>query len=162
VSLFLLGLGLILGAGVSAVFARDSTRGSSDLLYDALLIVGCGACAIAAEQVLRSGVAASASVATTMPGGRWIIGIDALSAVFVIAVVGVGLACAVVGVHDRPRGVTRGSAWFTQLTFAVLIASMVLVAAARTIVVFLSAGEIMAITSYLLIVTRHEDADVRR
>lgn len=162
-TLFLIGLGLVLAGGVTAWILRD--RGGA-ALYQALVAAGCATAATDAVRVLASGVAVSDTIRTTIPGGDWRIAIDALSAVFLVAVLGVGAVCAVFGTHDlasaRQPNDRHGASGFPQAAFAVLLASIALVVVAHSVVVFLAAWEVMAISSYVLIVTHHEEADVRR
>ena len=162
VMVFLAGLALILAGGLSAATIRH--RAAADALYQTLVIVGCATSAAAAARLLASGGRASFVVQGAMPGGAWIIGIDALSAVFLIVILAVGAACAIFGTHDQAleRDAGRRDTWFTQISFAVLLVAIALVVAARTVVVFLGAWEIMAISSYVLIVTHHDEADTRR
>jgi formate hydrogenlyase subunit 3/multisubunit Na+/H+ antiporter MnhD subunit len=168
-TLLLLGLGLILAGAMSTVVTRRSRR-LADVLYQSLVVAGCAISAVAAARVLTTGAQTSIAIRSAMPGGDWQMGIDALSAVFLLAVLGVGAMCAVFGTHDlarehegqREAGEADRSTWFTQLAFGVLLAAIALVVVARSVVVFLGAWEVMAISSYVLIITHHEDADVRR
>jgi formate hydrogenlyase subunit 3/multisubunit Na+/H+ antiporter MnhD subunit len=162
VSVFLTGLGLIFAAGLGAAVLRR-TR-AVDAVYQILLIIGCIVAGAGAVRVLASGTSVSLAIHGSMPGGDWVLGIDALSAVFLLVILGVGGACAVFGTQDlaKERAAGRSATWFTQLSFATLLASLALVVAARTVVVFLGAWEVMAISSYTLIVAHHEDQNVRR
>jgi hydrogenase-4 component B len=162
VSVFLTGLGLIFAAGFGAAILRR-TR-AVDAVYQILLIIGCIMAGAGAVGVLASGTSVSLAIHGSMPGGDWVLGIDALSAVFLLVILGVGGACAVFGTQDlaKERVAGRSATWFTQLSFATLLASLALVVAARTVVVFLGAWEVMAISSYTLIVAHHEDQNVRR
>lgn len=155
-TLFVVGLGLMVAGGIAAA----ATQRRAAALYQGLVGAGCFLAAIDAARVLATGTSMSIAIPAAMPGGDWRLGIDPLSAVFLLAVLGVGAACAVFGTHDLAR--ERRPAGFSQLAFAVLLAAIALVVAARTIVVFLAAWEVMAISSYLLIVTHHEESDVRR
>jgi len=162
VIVFLVGLAMILGGGLAAAVVRRPQ--AADLLYQVLVILGCATSATAAARVLASGDRASLVITGAMPGGDWIIGLDALSAVFLIVILGVGAACAVFGTHDQAieREAGRRRTGLTQFCFAALLAAIAMVVAARTIVVFLGAWEVMAISSYLLIVTHYGDSDIRR
>ena len=167
-TLFLVGLALIVAGGMSAVATLRARPATGDVLYRLLVVVGCAVAASDAVRVLLSDHSVSVSMRATVPGGDWIVGIDALSALFLLAVLVVGAMCALFGTQDlaRERELhperARRSMWFTQLAFAVLIAAIALVVAARSVVVFLGAWEVMAISSYVLIVTHHEESDVRR
>jgi hydrogenase-4 component B len=151
VTLFLAGMGLILAGGLVARGGRA---------YQALVVLGCAVALADTVPVLASGVERAASLAAALPGGDWLIGIDRLSAVFLLPVLVVGALCAMFGTRDlakeaHPHG-------FTQAAFAVLLVAIALVVTARAVVTFLVAWEVMAISSYLLIVTHREHADVRR
>jgi hydrogenase-4 component B len=164
VNVFLSGVGLILAAGIGAALIRGARARAGDAVYQILLIVGCITAGAAASRVLAFGAPVSLTIHGAMPGGGWVLGIDSLSAVFLLVILGVGGACAVFGTQDLAgeRAQGRRATWFTQLSFATLLAAIALVVAARTIVVFLGAWEVMAISSYVLIVAHHEEENVRR
>jgi formate hydrogenlyase subunit 3/multisubunit Na+/H+ antiporter MnhD subunit len=111
-------------------------------------------------RVLVSGIPVTLTIPATLPGGAWVLGIDALSAVFLLTILGVGGACAVFGAHDLAR--ERGPSGLSHVAFSGLLTAIALVIAARSVVAFLIAWEVMAITSYLLIVRHHEELEVRR
>ena len=165
---FAVGLALILAGGMSPALARHSDRARGDLLHRLFVVLGCAVASFAAARVLAAGVPQSFALPSAMPGGSWVWTIDPLAAVFLLVVLGVGAMCALFGANDlaleasgHPATVPH-AAWFTQLTFAVLLLALALVIAAGSVMVFLGAWEVMAISSYVLIITHHESADVRR
>jgi hydrogenase-4 component B len=160
VTLFVSGVGLLVAASFCAIGIRRGPM--ARWLYQVLVVAGCVTAATDAVCVLVLGAPVSLAFTSTVPGGAWRLGIDPLSALFLLAVLGVGAACAVFGTHDQPRPSIPLSGRVSQLAFAWLIGSIALVVAARSVVVFLGAWEIMAISSYVLIVTDHERAEVRR
>ena len=160
-TLFIGGLVLIVVGGLSHALLPGVAVRARDVIYQTFLISGCAIGAAAAVFALVTGTPVATTAFGSMPGGGWALGIDALSAVFLVAVLGVGATCAVFGIHDVLEDAAqshRSSPFFFALTLAALAA----VVAARTVFTFLTAWEIMAIGSYLLIVTHHESADVRR
>ena len=160
-TLLVAGLALIVVGGSSHALLRGLSVSVRDVVYQTFLIAGCALGAAAAVLVLATGTPVDTAAFGSMPGGGWALGVDALSAVFLIAVLGVGAMCAVFGVHDVLGDAAhshRSSPFFFALTLAALAAVVV----ARTVFTFLTAWEIMAIGSYLLIVAHHEIADVRR
>ncbi len=161
-TLFLLGLGLLLAAGVSAIASPPTSTARS--LYQGLSIAGCIAAAIDAVRVLARDAPVTVSLSSTLPGGDWRLALDPLAAVFVLAVLVVGGACAIFGTHVRETDEAGDArpAGVTQLGFMVLLVAIALVVTAASVVAFLGAWEVMAISSYVLIVTNHEKADVRR
>jgi hydrogenase-4 component B len=157
VTLFFAGLAVLLIGGVTAAVFERRTAGQT---YQLLALGGLAAAAVSPARVLITRSPIAAEMPATLPGGSWHFGIDALSAVFLLVVLGVGAACVVFGTQDLAR--TQRRHGFTQLAFATLLAAIALVVAARGVVTFLAAWEVMAIASYVLIVTEHAHADVRR
>src|SRR5439155_23998642 len=84
------------------------------------------------------------------------------SSVFALVILVVGLACSLFGTFYLAAEDAHGPVWFAHLSFAVLLVALLLVVSAHGVVVFLIAWELMAIGSYLLIVTDHDEAEVRR
>lgn len=158
--LFLAGTALILAGGVSAVMMRRAGQAARNAVYSSLVVVGCAVAALDAARVLVTGVPRELTVPSALPGGDWTLGIDALSAVFVLAVLGVGAMCALFGTRDLAR--ERRAQAVPQFAFAVLLAAIALVVTAGSVLVFLGAWEVMAISSYALIVTHDEDRQARR
>jgi hydrogenase-4 component B len=98
----------------------------------------------------------------SLPGGDWVIGIDGLSAAFVVIISVIGSTNAVFGdaymrAGAEPRVVQQANA-----IYALLFATLLVVVTAQSTLLFLCAWEAMAITSFLLIITEHEDPQVRR
>ncbi len=157
---FLAGLALIVAGGVGAVLGRRTNAG--ERAYALLLVAGCATAAVDVLRVLRNGTSLEVAFEGTLPGGRWVVGLDPLSAVFLAVILFVGAACALFGTRYLAAERPRRSTGFPRLAFALLVAAIALVVAARAVVLFLLAWEVMAISSYLLIVTDHEHAEVRR
>jgi hydrogenase-4 component B len=89
-----------------------------------------------------------------------LLGLDPLSAFFLVPVLVLGALAAVYGrtyllAYKKSLG-AAASAW------CVLLAAMVAVAIARSTVLFLVAWEAMTLASYVLVTFEHEHADVRR
>jgi formate hydrogenlyase subunit 3/multisubunit Na+/H+ antiporter MnhD subunit len=96
-----------------------------------------------------------------VPYGEIALGLDALSAFFLLIVYGVGLAAAVYGAaYLAGEGTHRrlGPPWFF---FNLLFASMVVVILARNGVLFLVAWEVMALSSFFLVTFEDDKAPVR-
>ena len=156
-------MALLLVAGLALIIAggATSTRGWNRA-YKALVLSGCAMAAIAPIAVLTTGGSVMLEIPAATPGGAWIVGVDALSAIFLLVILAVGAACAVYGAGYIARTHTAHAPRFAHLAFAVLVASIALVVVAHSVVLFFIAWELMAISSYVLIVTEHERADVRR
>ena len=159
-SLFLGGVGLLLTAALASLLFRE--RSSGEKLYLILVAAGAIVASIPAVQVLLGHAPFLLRWRAGVPGGDTVLGLDLLSAVFLLTVLGPGLAsaCYGAGYLDRERG--ERAVWFNHAAFAALLAMLALVVVARSALFFLSAWELMALGSYLLIVTEHERPAVRR
>ncbi len=161
-AVFFSGLAVLLAGGFAApTLGRRSTR-TADRVFALLSVAGCAMLGIAALHVLAGGDAWEVRATAATPGGAWVFGLDALSAVFVLAIAVVGAAAAVYGVGYLAGEHPQGRASRTHAVVAWLVAALTLVVTARAAVPFLVAWELMAIASFLLIVVEHERADVRR
>ena len=153
-SLFFLGLALVLTGGLAALRSLTLFR----LLVAAGCLVGC----VPAFAVLAGGAPGRLSIPVHVPGGPWVIGIDALSAWFLLIVFGVGATSALYGASYLGRGHDPGRASRAHLVLAFLLVSLALVVTAAAAIPFLAAWELMAIWAYLLLIFESEQPDVRR
>ena len=112
--------------------------------------------------VLLDGTPESLRLAWDASHGVFCVGVDALSAFFLLPVFGLSALAAVYGGnyllayrHEK----SLGGAWFF---FNLFVAGMVMVVLARTAVLFLVAWEVMSVAAYCLVTFEHEKADVRK
>lgn len=158
---FFLGIALILAAGAVAWLLQRRTR-LADSAFAMLAALGCAAGLVPAVGALVGRAQVSLSWEMGAPGGPWAFGIDSLSAVFLVVVLGVGLANVLYGIaYLAPERAHRpvGSAQFLTGLFLV---AMALVVTAQATMPFLVAWELMALTAYLLVVFEDEQPEVRR
>jgi hydrogenase-4 component B len=87
------------------------------------------------------------------------LGLDPLSAFFVIPLLVLGAACAAYGTRYLDRARRPG---VPAAAFNILLAAMLIVVLARDAVVFLIAWEVMTLTSFLLVSSDHHEPAVRR
>ena len=104
----------------------------------------------------------TAAVPWGLPFGNGLLGLDGLSALFLLPVFGLGLTCACSG-HIALRPIPAGehnqpAHWFF---FLLLLCGMALVMSARDAVLFLLAWEIMSLSPFFLIDFNDEDGNVR-
>jgi formate hydrogenlyase subunit 3/multisubunit Na+/H+ antiporter MnhD subunit len=161
VTLLAIGLLLIVLAGVAAAgLGRRPAAGEG--VFRVVFGAGCVTGAVPAVAVLAGATVPDLRLATAAPFGAWVFGLDALSAVFVLAILTVGAACGYYGLAylDHERGHRAVGA--AHLLLALLVTSLALAVAARAVVPFLIAWEVMAVLAYLLVVFEHERAEVRR
>jgi formate hydrogenlyase subunit 3/multisubunit Na+/H+ antiporter MnhD subunit len=156
----LIGLVLILAAGVAAVALRRRPA-AADACFRLFLVAGCIGIGARAWAGL-GGETGSLVLQVTLPGGPWVLGLDPLSAWFVL-ILAVGAAVSgLYGVSylSRERGHRPVAA--AHAMFALLVSAMVVVFLSQSALCFLIAWEVMAVTAYLLIVFEDEQRDVRR
>ncbi len=154
-------IGLMVAAGAfgTALWRRPA---AADLVYRLCVGGAVVAGGIPVVRVLAGGSVASVSLATSMPGGPWVFGLDPLSAVFLLLILAAGSASASFGVTYLRDGATARAARASHFFVATLMAAMVTVVVARAALPFLIAWESMALTSYAAIVLDHGRAEVRR
>jgi hydrogenase-4 component B len=158
--LFLTGLVLISMGALLFVFLRHA--GAGERVAAAVVVTGCAALAASAVTVLLTGESPALTVPSTLPGGAWVIGLDALSAAFLLIIATVGAAGAWFGQSYLAPERGHRAVWFAHAMFALLLVAMALVVAAQAVFPFLCAWELMSIGSYLTIVTERDDPRVRR
>jgi len=161
VTLVALGVALIVLAGLAAAaLARRPAVGET--LFRVLFGAGCVAGVMPALGVLAGATVPDVRLAPTTPFGPWVFGLDPLSAVFLLAVLSVGAACAFYGLaylaHERGHRAVGAA----HLLLAVLVAALAVVVVARAALPLLIAWEGMAVASYLLVVLEHDRPAVRR
>jgi formate hydrogenlyase subunit 3/multisubunit Na+/H+ antiporter MnhD subunit len=149
---------VLAGSGLAALAATSRPR-------LATRIAAVGAIAAAAIGV-PAAIAAMSGAATTELQLAWppplrtlTLGLDPLSAFFVLPLLVLGAACAVYGAAYLDP---RRSLGIPSLCFNLLLAAMLLVLLARNSVVLLFGWEVMTLASYLLITFEHEQEEIRR
>jgi hydrogenase-4 component B len=160
VTLFFLGLGLILAGGAFA-WLLQRTR-IADSVFALLVSLGCAAALIPAAGVLGGRTVAGVAWDLGPPTGIWAFDIDALSALFVAVVLGVGLAAVLYGISYLAPEREHRSVGGTHFLTALFLVAMALVVTARATIPFLIAWELMALSAYLLVVFEDEQREVRR
>ena len=160
-SLLLAGLAVLVGSGLLALGAGRWPRLA--LAIGALgAVVGAILGLVPVARVLAGGAPAALDAGFSLPVGRVLLGLDPLSAFFLVPLLGLSIPAALYGcsyLAGHPRARSLGA---FACSFNALLASMVLVLVARHAVLFLVAWELMTVSSYLLVVFEHEQAEVRR
>lgn len=158
--LFFAGLAIILISAVAVLVIRDELI--RDRVFATFVVAGSAVASLPAFRALGGVATEVTRWHSGMPGGDWVVGIDPLSAVFLLAVLFVGAANAVYGVAYMRAGSDARLSRQASATYAVLVIVLALVVTAQSVVLFLCAWEMMAISSFLLVMTNHQDAQVRR
>ncbi|MCL5281595.1 MAG: hydrogenase [Planctomycetes bacterium] len=155
---FILGCLVPLGLGVFALLIRRSK--AAPWIAAIGVWLGCGVAAVPVIQALAGNVPPSLQIAWNMPGGSLTFGLDGLSAFFCLPILLVSPLAALYGcqylAHEKkPLGMV--SFFYNALT-----ASMLLLLAARNGLLFLVIWEVMAISSFFLVIFDDEHAHVRQ
>lgn len=152
---------ILIFCGLAALLFRNNYPVASKLGV-AGPVLACAIGSIPAIQVLAGIPLDPLLTSWSMPLGALSIGLDGLSAFFLLAISGLGALSAIYGLgYLRPyRGQkAAGGSWFQ---FNVLLASMVMVVSARNALLFLVAWEAMSLSSFFLVAFENEKAEVRR
>jgi formate hydrogenlyase subunit 3/multisubunit Na+/H+ antiporter MnhD subunit len=151
---------LLLGAVASLLFCRSS-RNDVSVVAATSVAVAAVLSVIPAVQVLAGGEALQFRCPWPVPYGEFFIQLDALSAWFLVPTLLLSALCAIYGVgYLRSQSEKRslGPVWFF---YCLLVMGMTLVLLARNAVLFLSAWELMAVSSFFLVTFEHERESVR-
>ena len=155
------GIGCFLAGGVATLSLRSRPQ-LVDRLFRLALVAGAVLTIGPALGALASGTAVTVAWRASVPGGPWVLGLDALSAWFLLVIAGVGATTGVYGIAYLAPERSHRSVAAAHATFAVLLASMIGVVLARAVIPFLIAWELMAVSAYLLIVFEGEKREVQR
>ena len=154
-----MGLGLLaLAVGIGA--AGRSRRALAPVVV-ALTVAGSLGTALAGALALLTGRGGTLSWASGLPVGPWLVGLDALSAWFVLVIGLVGAATALWGLASLASDASRAVSG-THGLLAALIGACVLVVTAQAAITFLMAWEAMTLASYLLVVYHDDEEEIRR
>jgi formate hydrogenlyase subunit 3/multisubunit Na+/H+ antiporter MnhD subunit len=138
------------------------TPGHANAVGPAGTVLGCLIGLIPAVEVLWTGQAEAFRMAWQVPFGSFHIQLDALSAFFLLPVLGLPAIAAIYGkaylaAYSGKKNL--GVSWFF---YTILTASMMLVVVARNAVLFLMAWEIMSVSSFFLVCFEDEKESVRK
>lgn len=159
-SLVLIAIGLLMASALAALLLARAPRLATLCGVGGAMLSGLVGL-IPSLRVLLTGTRESFVMAWYMPGGALHIGLDAVSAVFLIPVfLLTALAALYGGTYLRPFWGKRaiGFSWFC---FNLLTACLILVMVARNGLLFLMAWEGMALASFFLVVFEHDKKEVR-
>jgi hydrogenase-4 component B len=150
---------LLVLAGVQSALARPGSRAIARLNAAAVALAAI-ACAVPSVGVLVSGEPLALLLPWSVPGGALAIGLDPLSAFFLVPVAALSALTACYGVEylatsPRPARVTWPA-------FDALVAGMVLVLIARNAVLFVIGWEGMSLAAWALVASDASSSEGRR
>lgn len=160
-NLLAVALAILVGTGLFALGASRWPRvaaGVAALGAFAASVVGLRP----AIDVLRGGASANSTISWAMPLGPIQLGLDPLSAFFLVPLFGLGALCGVYGFFYMQGSWRSRAAGPPAFFFNLTLASMILVLLARGAVILIVAWEIMTLASYLLVTFEHQEPEVRR
>jgi len=150
-TMFLSGL-----AALGARRPRMATRlGSGGVILGSLIGL------VPVIRVLASGSAEAVTYAWSVPYGSFAVGIDPLSAFFLLPVLGVSALAALYGTEYLTPYYGKYSVRGHWFFYSLLVASMSMVLVARNAVLFLVAWELMSVASFFLVTFEHHKESVR-
>jgi formate hydrogenlyase subunit 3/multisubunit Na+/H+ antiporter MnhD subunit len=160
-TLFGLALAILVAGACAALVTANRPRWATPLGAGGA-VLGSALGLVPAFQVLSGRDLQPVDLPWSVPAGEISLGIDALSAFFLVPIFALGAATAIYGAaYLRPEAAHK-QVGVTWLWFDLLLASMALVATARNGLLFLVAWEGMALSSFFLVVFHHERAEVPR
>jgi hydrogenase-4 component B len=150
-------------AGGAVLAALSSSPRTARLVTAAGAAIGSIGGLIAAASVLATGHRVDASLpGLVVAAGGILFGLDRLGALFLLLVAGVGLLAAIYGVSYTVEYENRRPLGLFGFMFNGFLLAMSLVTCAANIFTFLVAWELMAVTSYFLVMTESEEPDTRQ
>ena len=148
-----------LGALLSAVPGRSADK-TATFLGSGSAILGCLFGLLAAGQGLFASGAEVFFLPLSLPGGAFSLRLDGLSAFFLLPLFVVGLVGALYGAEYMRGGKERLRPGLHWTWYNLLVLSMALVVTAANGLLFLFAWECMSLTSFFLVITEYELAEV--
>ncbi|MEI6810071.1 MAG: proton-conducting transporter membrane subunit, partial [bacterium] len=162
-TVLLLGLGIIMGGGGAAWVLRRHVKLSA-LTGAGSAIAGSVIAMSASAGILVSG--ATSRLETTawpLPMASFAMEVDALSAFFLCAILGLSILAALYGWgYQRSSGTEPSNGKCFWLWFNLLVVSMILVVISRNAIFFLLAWEIMSLSSFFLVAFESDREQVRQ
>lgn len=148
-------------SGVPGLFFSRHGRGGERLYVVLMTLAGVGAC-VGAIGALAWGWSEEISWAWLVPGGRFAVRVDALSAMFVLQIAVLAVLGAWYGLEYWPQRAHPYDGRKLRLFYGLVTAGMLLLVVARNGVLFLAGWEVMALAAFVLVTTQDEDPTVRQ
>jgi formate hydrogenlyase subunit 3/multisubunit Na+/H+ antiporter MnhD subunit len=160
-ALLVAALFVLAGSGLFALGTSRFPRAATAAAALGSLVAACLGAGPAVDS-LRTGLSTTVTASWVLPAGAVQLGIDPLTAFFLLPLLVIGALCGAYGFFYMRPYWSRRAAGPPVFFFNLMLASMVLVLLARDAVVLLVAWELMTLTSYVLVAFEHEEAEVRR
>ncbi len=147
-------------SGVPGLFLARESRGGERIAAALMGAAGAAGVAASALAIVQPSPAAL-SLPWAVPGGRFEVHVDGLSAIFLCQVFFIAALGAVYGLGYWPQAEHRANGRKLRLFYGLLTASIALLLVARNAMLFLAGWEAMALCAFLTVTTEDEEAQVR-
>lgn len=157
----LVGMFASFGAGAAGALLSAQSPRASRVVGHAFALVG-ASLALAFGLAGLAGGTVSVSLPQILPVGGVTLGIDRLSAFFVVVIASVAIPTTLFAIGYTREYEGRYSLAGMAVALNVFLASMILVVMARNALTFLALWEAMSLASYFLVMTEHESRETER
>jgi hydrogenase-4 component B len=151
---------LTASSGVPAVLLRRRPAIAQRLAT--LVLVAGSILGITGAALALSGPAVAWTASWSTPGASLSVRADALSAFFLLPVLGLPALGSVYGLGYWPQAERGAQSIRLQLFFGLVTGAMTLVCVAANAILFLAAWEVMALSGFFLVLIEHERPEVQR
>lgn len=146
-------------SGIAALLG--GMRPISDRIFAGQMAIGAGVGFVAVGRVLLGMTTRVPAVRWFVPGGTFLIQVDALSALFLISIFLLGTLGAVYGIGYFPAATQRHEAVRLRVYYGLVVAGMALLVIAKNSLLFLAGWEVMALAAFLALAVQDKKAEVR-
>ncbi len=157
----LTGFFILLLSGFATFFTGKDGRAAA-----VSAITGTLACLVLSSEIcldsIINGRSFEFSFPLTLPSANFAIGVDPLSAFFLLPLLFLSSLCAIYGSEYMKSPSGRHDSRASWFFFCLLVTGMMLVVIARNGVLFLIGWELMALSSFFLVTYEHEKKEVRK
>lgn len=147
-------------AGVPGLFCRREGAGAERLAC-LLTLAGCACGLVAVALSLSHRVELPLNFRWSVPGGCLALGLDPLSAIFLLPLFLVAATGSVYGLRYWPQQEHPANGRKLRLFYGLISGAMILLFSARNGILFLMAWEVMALAGFFLITTEDHKDEVR-
>ena len=152
----LLGLGALLAALLGRSDRASLAAGTAGAVLGSALGIAASLAALLRGEVV------SRDLAWTLPVGTLRVGVDPLSAFFLLCIFTVSGLAAIYGAGYLPAHIGRQRLAPAVACFNLLVGAMAVVVLARDGILLIAAWEVMSLASFLLVSFEHDRAEARR
>lgn len=159
--IFFIGISVVALSGFLSLFISRSAK-VSNIIGSVGIAVGSAVALVPPIQTIANGQVHMISMPWRVPFASFTFVIDSLSAFFLIPILILSIVCSLYGMEYLRPHLFKKNINVTWFFTAVLIVSMTLVVTASNAVLFLVVWEVMALSSFFLVMFETENEQVRR